>query len=106
MIPFKLTAAARAANMSPSINAEKGAYRIRAPSVTKSTPFTSRRGPTRARNPDRFSTYMTLLVVLLASACLTSFGVAYYLFTTRWEAKTLHHVYDSPADQDTQAVRF
>lgn len=30
------------------------------------------------------STQLLLLVVLLASACISCFGAAYYLFTTRW----------------------
>ncbi|KAL1746408.1 hypothetical protein HDZ31DRAFT_34189 [Schizophyllum fasciatum] len=40
----------------------------------------------RDRDADRKNAYLAVLIVLLAIACLGSFGAAYYLFSTRWAA--------------------
>lgn len=78
MIQFRVSEAARQAVQSPSVALEKGAYRMRAP---------PRRDPSirrlsNARPMDRSNAWMALLVVVLASATVTSFAAAYYLFTT------------------------
>ncbi|KAJ7928554.1 hypothetical protein B0H13DRAFT_1967849 [Mycena leptocephala] len=68
---------------SPSVTMEKGRYRIRAPSAPTLPVLNqpAQRQPGR-RNSGGISSLMAALVVLLALACLASFGFAYYLFTT------------------------
>ena len=91
---------------SPSVTLEKGAYRIRAPRTP--LPSTPRRG-SRARNPDLFVTrekQTAILIVLLASATLTCFGTAYYLFTTRWASPTLSPLHISHSDDTLQVVPY
>jgi len=58
------------------------------------------------RNPKNggLTLYISLLVALLAIAAITSFGTAYYLFTTRWETQALPLVLDVQADRDIQVV--
>jgi hypothetical protein len=46
-----------------------------------------------------------LLIVCLATAALSSFGTAYYLWTTRWDTRAVPHVL-SEADQGIQAIRL
>lgn len=48
---------------------------------------------------------MAVLVFLLAAACLTCFGTAYYLFTTRWESHAINPR-PAPTDQQTQVVPY
>jgi hypothetical protein len=45
---------------------------------------------------------MTFLIVLLASACLSCFGMAYYLFVTRWETRA--PIQQPLADQQTKVI--
>jgi hypothetical protein len=45
---------------------------------------------------------MTVLVVLLTSACISCFGMAYYLFVTRWEARA--PIQPPFSDQQTKVV--
>ncbi|KAJ6497824.1 hypothetical protein C8R45DRAFT_984381 [Mycena sanguinolenta] len=90
---------------SPSVNLEKGRYRMRAPSAL---PLDSPRKQLASRRPRRrtssgVSSLMAALVVILALACLASFGFAYYLFTTRWDA-TMSRKLRSPADENAQVV--
>ncbi|KAJ6593639.1 hypothetical protein B0H19DRAFT_1365681 [Mycena capillaripes] len=96
---------------SPSVMMEKGRYRMRAPSsLPIDSPFPlkqpARRQPGR-RNKGGFGSLMAALVVLLALACLTSFGFAYYLFTTtRWDV-TMPSRVRNPADESyPQVVPF
>ena len=58
-----------------------------------------------ARNPERLRTDLAILVVLLASACLSCFGAAYYLFTTRWDTRALNLIREQ-ANQEIQVVPF
>ncbi|KAL0072765.1 hypothetical protein AAF712_000528 [Marasmius tenuissimus] len=55
--------------------------------------------PTSSQN----NTYVTILLLLLASGCAVSFGLAYYLFTTRW-ANPNQPSHSSLADNQTQVV--
>ncbi|RDB24811.1 hypothetical protein Hypma_008009 [Hypsizygus marmoreus] len=89
MIPFRTSA--HAANSSPSVALEKGAYRMRAPYPRPPTKLLFSRSPVRNRRVDTLSTSQNLamLVLLLALACLSCFGMAYYLFSTRWDARAL-----------------
>ncbi|KAJ7497060.1 hypothetical protein FB451DRAFT_1209918 [Mycena latifolia] len=95
---------------SPSVTMEKGRYRMRAPSTLptgdSTYPF---KGPPlkqpRVRSRDGISSVMAALVVLLALACLASFGFAYYLFTTRWDA-TMPLKLPDPADTNIQVIPF
>ncbi|KAF7375936.1 hypothetical protein MSAN_00008200 [Mycena sanguinolenta] len=48
---------------------------------------------------------MAALVVILALACLASFGFAYYLLTTRWDP-TMPHKLHTSADENAQVVPF
>ncbi|KAF8893929.1 hypothetical protein BD779DRAFT_1435329 [Infundibulicybe gibba] len=95
---------------SPSVALEKGAYRMRAPSnkpLVSDTPTRSRSyPPARRSNTNQLSqSSMALLVILLAVGCLTCFGTAYYLFTSRWGT---HANPDPPthADGRIQVVTF
>lgn len=58
----------------------------------------------RSRRVENFSMSpnMLMLVALLASACVTCFGTAYYLFVTRWDARVLHR--RPVANQQSQVV--
>ncbi|KAF7428543.1 hypothetical protein PC9H_007767 [Pleurotus ostreatus] len=107
MIPFKLANQHREVG-SPSVNLEKGRYRMRGP--MPSTPTRSgssstgdagqpiRRKRSQSTQNMAMSTCMATIVVLLVAACLTSFGFAYYLFTTRWDQATLSDAY-TPANR-------
>lgn len=91
MIPFKLANQHREVG-SPSVNLEKGRYRMRGPmpntptrsgsSSTSDAGQPVRRKRSQSTQNMAMSTCMATIVVLLVAACLTSFGFAYYLFTT------------------------
>lgn len=86
---------------SPSVNLEKGAYRMRASSRAIEPLRLERRTRNAAVNAN---SHLLFLVFLLALACLACFGSAYYLFTTRWDAaftKSRH-----PTDLYTEAGMF
>ncbi|KAJ6558502.1 hypothetical protein DFH09DRAFT_1163020 [Mycena vulgaris] len=86
---------------SPSVTMEKGRYRMRAPSSTVDSSYPLKQPMLRqppGRNRDGISSIMAAFVVLLALACLASFGFAYYLFTTRWDATMPH----TPPDPNTE----
>ena len=91
MIPFKLSQSSYATNLSPSITVERGAYRMRAPYANPvgRTLFSSAATPNR--RPERptpiLMSNLAMLVVLLAFASISCFGMAYYLFVTRWDAR-------------------
>ncbi|KAF5385857.1 hypothetical protein D9615_002351 [Tricholomella constricta] len=104
MIPFSTSAFAHAANSSPSISMEKGAYRMRAPytktPVKSLYPAHSRRNRrTDHREP---SSNLAMLVMILTLASISSFGMAYYLFATRWDTRELSR--RRVADQRQQGV--
>jgi hypothetical protein len=101
--PFKITPNATAAGSSPSVYLEKGRYRLRKSSTRSS-------GPTRIQAPyQRTSTStsrcLILLLVLLVVASMSSFGLAYYLFTTRWGMPFFREV-QTPADGLTQVIEY
>ena len=97
-MPFRVPSS-RIAQASPSISLEKGSYRMRAPPTrTPARPSRLRTSKSQARAdgarepmaksqsafiPASYEKRMALLVVLLACATMASFGVAYYLWTTR-----------------------
>ncbi|KAM5541287.1 hypothetical protein V8D89_005216 [Ganoderma adspersum] len=93
-MPFRVPSA-RIAQASPSISLEKGSYRMRAPPTrTPVRPSRLRTSKSQARAdggpksqltfvPASHEKRMALLVVLLACTTMASFGVAYYLWTTR-----------------------
>jgi GDP-fucose protein O-fucosyltransferase len=60
--------------------------------------------PARDRRPEysRTTPNMTILVFLLTFACLGCFGMAYYLFVTRWETRA--PIQQPFADQHTKVV--
>ncbi|KAJ7690655.1 hypothetical protein B0H17DRAFT_1064314 [Mycena rosella] len=95
---------------SPSVTMEKGRYRMRAPSTVPLADSSHLlKQPTlkhpRTRSRGGISSLMAALVVLLALACLASFGFAYYLFTMRWGA-TIPHTIPDPADPNIQVIPF
>ena len=99
MIPFIKTA--RHVNpSSPSISLERGAYRMRAPTI-RPVPLNlnEKTVPTRS---SRMNRNLAFLLILLALACISSFGTAYYLFTTRWELQVIS-VPSTIANSNTQA---
>lgn len=55
------------------------------------------------RHTDHKNAYIAVLIVLLAIACLGSFGAAYYLFTTRWDPPPRATL---PSDADTQVIAY
>ena len=94
-MPFRVPSS-RIAQASPSISLEKGSYRMRAPPTRTLAPSRLRTSKSQARAdgarepksqsafiPASYEKRMALLVVLLACATMASFGVAYYLWTTR-----------------------
>ncbi|KAJ6495630.1 hypothetical protein C8R47DRAFT_1115808 [Mycena vitilis] len=93
---------------SSSVTMEKGRYRMRAPSTPirpMDSAFPSKHPVPKQsgrRNNSGISSLMAALVILLALACLASFGFAYYLLTTRWDATmpTIHNL----ADENTKKV--
>ena len=98
MIPFRPTLAAN----SPSISLEKGTYRMRAPHASLKRPFPSKlfvqeQRPKYPRTPN-----MTIVVLLLTFSCMSCFGMAYYLFVSRWEARA--PIRQSYADQQAKVV--
>ena len=97
MIPYRLapTSATRDAIASPSLSMEKGAYRMRAPRRRADTlrPAVIRRPQTVISNQDgRITAWTALVIVFLVTAALSSFGTAYYLFTTRWDTRAVPFV--------------
>ena len=87
MIPFRDP---QYANASPSVSLERGNYRMRAP-VIRPVPFNLNGKTVRVRSSPEHKMSRTLLLflILLALACASSFGTAYYLFTTRWELQVI-----------------
>ena len=86
MTPLRPTSASLATN-SPSISLEKGTYRMRAPHATSlQQPFPSKIFAQQQRKHSR-TPNMTILVFLLTFSCVSCFGMAYYLFVTRWETR-------------------
>ncbi|KAJ3502761.1 hypothetical protein NLJ89_g8739 [Agrocybe chaxingu] len=76
---------------------------MRAP-VSRPLPALFQTGPTPAIRvvQHQANRNLALLLLLLTFACITSFASAYYLFTTRWEARTIPHPW-LPADTISQA---
>ncbi|KAL1715867.1 hypothetical protein EV715DRAFT_255803 [Schizophyllum commune] len=110
MIPSRLLTS-RLPQSSPSVALEKGAYRMRSP--TNLTRPRAQSAPTRPphmrrdRDTDRKNAYLAILIVLLAIACLGSFGAAYYLFSTRWAAPPPRSPSAlAPADAAAQVIAY
>lgn len=79
---------------------------MRAP-PTRSPSKLPRRSRAHHPTPSSYEKQMAVLVVLLISATLSSFGAAYYLFTTRWEARAPPYVVGgSDAISRPQVVQF
>ncbi|KAL0956208.1 hypothetical protein HGRIS_002365 [Hohenbuehelia grisea] len=112
MLPFKVSALQREQMGSPSISLEKGSYRMRRPTGATYEPHNPSRIPKRRPTPTMSSTLTTFLPFILAFACLTCFGFAYYLYSTRWAApttspRTTHTDHDALiTDESLQAIRF
>lgn len=82
---------------SPTVQLEKGSYRrVRSPLGARAGPldFSSRRSPATTRTTHRNthpSCRLTALLLALIFASFVSFGIAYYLFRTRWSASERPH---------------
>ncbi|SJK97771.1 uncharacterized protein ARMOST_01025 [Armillaria ostoyae] len=108
MVPKHLFPA-RTGESSPSVTLEKGAYRMRAPTQrpfgTQLFPSPTPPAITRRQRPAGTSNgRWVALITILACASIVSFGVAYHLFSTRWDIlghNTFRHNTDS-----TQVVAF
>ncbi|KAF9020458.1 hypothetical protein BDZ89DRAFT_1020143 [Hymenopellis radicata] len=102
MIPRRLFTGPRSGESSPSVTLEKGAYRMRAPSnrpVAGPLDFSGKNAPTArpsSRHPSAISCGWIILISLLLLGCLVSFGMAYYLFSTRWDLRD--HALRQPTD--------
>jgi len=115
MIPFKLAQSSYATNLSPSITVERGAYRMRAPYAKPvgKTLFSSAATPNRQteRPTPLLMSNLAMLVLILAFASISCFGMAYYLFVTRWDARASsvrpsanQHLQVVPVDSDPSQV--
>jgi hypothetical protein len=104
MIPFKK--ASQHANASPSVSLERGGYRMRAPAI-RPIPLTLNGKTVQAQSSPEHRTNRNLVIflILLALASISSFGTAYYLFTTRWELQVIS-VSPVIANSNTQANAF
>ncbi|KAJ7287763.1 hypothetical protein C8J57DRAFT_1167972 [Mycena rebaudengoi] len=100
----RYTASSGKASASPSVALEKGRYRIRAPSDLRPIDAPYLKPQPRVQNVGSISSYMAALITLLALACLSSFGFAYYLFTTRWDPTELHRL--NLADENTKVIPY
>ena len=85
MTPFRVTSSSKRANSSPTVYLERGDYRMRAP-IRRPPPefFRDQVRPAPRRDGHDLTKGVTLLLLLLALAAFTCFGIAYYLFATRW----------------------
>ncbi|KAK1225281.1 hypothetical protein PQX77_011800 [Marasmius sp. AFHP31] len=105
--PHRLSSRSREASASPSVSLETGKYRMRAPANRSAIPppkmvHHNKRRQIRTTSSQN-NTYVTILLLLLASGCAVSFGLAYYLFTTRW-ANPNQPSHSNLADNQTQVV--
>lgn len=78
------------ANASPSVALEKGAY-YRTRGFHKNGKLNMNFPDSnvgRRRQPRNFQNVKLIALLLLSLACLTCFGMAYYLFKTRWETQS------------------
>ncbi|KAF8973188.1 hypothetical protein BDZ97DRAFT_1779938 [Flammula alnicola] len=90
MNSFSMTRSSQyAANVaSPGVSLERGNYRMRAPNIRPLPPLLQGHGlPIRRSPQQRVNTQLVFLLILLAAACITCFGSAYYLFVTRWDTR-------------------
>ncbi|PPQ93668.1 hypothetical protein CVT25_012727 [Psilocybe cyanescens] len=97
-------------NASPSVSLERGNYRMRAP-IIRPPPLLlpeKRQGtgtPSRKAANHRVNRNLALLLMLLTLACMTCFGSAYYLFTTRWDSRAISFPCTS-SNTTSQAIVF
>jgi len=91
MDSFTATKASHHANASPSVSLERGRYRMKAPAKALPVPLVFQATDPHVRWSPlyRVNRNFALLLFLLAFACLTCFGSAYYLFITRWDFRPL-----------------
>ncbi|KAF9453938.1 hypothetical protein P691DRAFT_718317 [Macrolepiota fuliginosa MF-IS2] len=91
-MPLKVSAQFTLANASPSVALEKGAYYRTRTSRTRGGATLNTPNPYTHRHAQSRNTQSTKVValLLLAFACITCFGTAYYLFKTRWENPEHH----------------
>ncbi|KAF8909872.1 hypothetical protein CPB85DRAFT_1376209 [Mucidula mucida] len=96
MIPRRLLTGPRSGESSPSVTLEKGAYRMRAPSnrpVAGPLDFSAKdTARPSSRHPSAISCGWIILISLF-------FGIAYYLFSTRWDLR------DHAPRQSTDAIQ-
>ncbi|KAF8813710.1 hypothetical protein BYT27DRAFT_7130677, partial [Phlegmacium glaucopus] len=106
MIPFRVSKVSQHANASPSVSLERGAYRMRAPTI-RPVPLNLNGKTVRARSsPEhRMNRNLAFFLILLTLACISSFGTAYYLFATRWELPVIS-VPSTIANSNSQANAF
>jgi hypothetical protein len=80
---------------------------MRAPTIRPIPLDLSNTTTVRARSSpeDRMNRNLVFLLILIVLACISSFGVAYYLFTTRWELQVIS-VPPTIANSNTQANAF
>lgn len=89
---------------SPGVSLERGKYRMRAPN-TRTLPslLKGHAVPVHRSSKRRVNHHLVFLVMLLAASCLTCFGYAYYLFSTRWAVRPID-LSLVPADSIAQAT--
>lgn len=90
---------------SPSVTLEKGAYRMRAPPRPRATSLLNSKARVDVLATNR--RHLAMLIVLLTSATLTCFGLAYYLYSTRWDTRAAtipHHI--TQADHPLQVLPY
>ncbi|KAK2467847.1 hypothetical protein APHAL10511_000142 [Amanita phalloides] len=108
MIPFKVTAAAHNANVSPSVTLEKGSYRLRVPRTSQHALRTPANPDSRCRSPGHslIRRNRALLVFLLMLACFFCFAAAWYLYSTRWDSRCVDRAPDFTDQPEVREVRF
>ncbi|KAJ7594661.1 hypothetical protein C8J56DRAFT_1122814 [Mycena floridula] len=93
MLKFKPAFSSDHECSSPSLTMEKGTYRMRAPTSRPAIkPLRLSDPPRPAARPRGRNENDRLLIqlgALLLFACISCFGAAYYLFTTRWDAAVI-----------------
>ncbi|KAF9476370.1 hypothetical protein BDN70DRAFT_863382 [Pholiota conissans] len=89
---------------SPGVSLERGNYRMRAPNIRPlPAPFKGHAIPVRRSTQRRRNRRLAFLIMLLAASCLSCFGYAYYLFSTRWAARPITSL-KFPTDSIAQAT--
>ncbi|KAF9564770.1 hypothetical protein CPC08DRAFT_787345 [Agrocybe pediades] len=105
---FSVSNAAHHGNASPSISLERGTHRMRAP-ITRPPPLLletleEKKKPQRKPIEYRANRNLALLVALLIIGCVTCFGTAWYLYTTRWDSRPTKPFRDLADDWTYQVI--